>query len=144
MAPDSPWQNGFAERLIGSIRRECVDHIIVLGERHLRQVLKITFATTMNLERTCRWTKMRPSHVQFRSAAALPPFLFLVDYIINTAGFEFSTGTVAFSSRTWGAPASDSICLGSKRGRTNQTSVCRDIAASPIRTCDGAIVTKAA
>jgi hypothetical protein len=29
------WQNGFAERLIGSIRRECVDHIIVLGEMHL-------------------------------------------------------------------------------------------------------------
>ena len=39
-APASPWQNGFAERLIGSIRRECVDHIIVLGETHLRQVLK--------------------------------------------------------------------------------------------------------
>src|SRR5712664_1704103 len=37
----SPWQNGFAERLIGSIRRECVDHIIVLGEMHLRRVLKI-------------------------------------------------------------------------------------------------------
>ncbi|MGB6396992.1 MAG: hypothetical protein WBF73_15105 [Bradyrhizobium sp.] len=36
-APASPWQNGFAERLIGSIRRECVDHIIVLGEVHLRQ-----------------------------------------------------------------------------------------------------------
>ncbi|THD48339.1 MAG: hypothetical protein E8A46_22445, partial [Bradyrhizobium sp.] len=33
-APASPWQNGFAERLIGSIRRECVDHIIVLGEMH--------------------------------------------------------------------------------------------------------------
>ena len=39
IAPGSPWQNGFAERLIGSIRRECVDHIIVLGEAHLRQVL---------------------------------------------------------------------------------------------------------
>jgi transposase InsO family protein len=38
--PASPWQNGFAERLIGSIRRECVDHIIVLGEMHLRRVLK--------------------------------------------------------------------------------------------------------
>jgi transposase InsO family protein len=38
-APRSPWQNGYAERLIGSIRRECVDHIIVLGERHLRHVL---------------------------------------------------------------------------------------------------------
>jgi transposase InsO family protein len=39
-APASPWQNGFAERLIGSIRRECVDHIIVLGETHLRRILK--------------------------------------------------------------------------------------------------------
>jgi hypothetical protein len=39
-APASPWQNGFAERLIGTIRRECVDHIIVLGEMHLRRVLK--------------------------------------------------------------------------------------------------------
>ena len=37
IAPGSPWQNGFAERLIGSIRRECVDHIVVLGEAHLRR-----------------------------------------------------------------------------------------------------------
>jgi transposase InsO family protein len=36
--PASPWQNGFAERLIGSIRRECLDHIIVLGEAHLRRI----------------------------------------------------------------------------------------------------------
>jgi transposase InsO family protein len=33
-APSSPWQNGSAERLIGSIGRECLDHIIVLGEAH--------------------------------------------------------------------------------------------------------------
>ena len=39
IALGSPWQNGFAERLIGSIRRECVDHMIVLGEAHLRRVL---------------------------------------------------------------------------------------------------------
>jgi transposase InsO family protein len=39
-APASPWQNGFVERLIGSIRRECADHIIVSGEMHLRRVLK--------------------------------------------------------------------------------------------------------
>ena len=39
-APASPWQNGFAERLIGSIRRECVDHFIVLGEAHLRRILR--------------------------------------------------------------------------------------------------------
>ena len=38
-SPRSPWQNGYAERLIGSIRRECLDHIVVFGERHLRHVL---------------------------------------------------------------------------------------------------------
>src|SRR2546428_3689543 len=39
-AARSPWQNPFAERVIGSIRRECVNHVIVLGERHLRWTLK--------------------------------------------------------------------------------------------------------
>jgi transposase InsO family protein len=39
-ASASPWQNGFAERLIGSIRRECVDHLVVLGEAHLRRALR--------------------------------------------------------------------------------------------------------
>jgi Integrase core domain len=38
-APRSPWQNGHVESLIGSIRRECLDHIVVFGERHLRHVL---------------------------------------------------------------------------------------------------------
>jgi len=38
-SPGSPWQNGYAERLIGSIRRECLDHVVVFGERHLRHVL---------------------------------------------------------------------------------------------------------
>src|ERR1700676_2216569 len=40
IAPSSPWQNGFAERLIGSIRRECLNHVIVLGEAHLHRILK--------------------------------------------------------------------------------------------------------
>src|SRR5262245_11172273 len=39
VAPRSPWQNGYAERLIGSIRRDCLDHVVVLGERHLRHLL---------------------------------------------------------------------------------------------------------
>jgi putative transposase len=43
-AARSPWQNPFAERLIGSIRRDCLDHVIVLSERHLRYVLTGYFA----------------------------------------------------------------------------------------------------
>jgi hypothetical protein len=38
-APRSPWQNGHTERLIGSIRRECLDHAVVFGEQHLRHLL---------------------------------------------------------------------------------------------------------
>jgi putative transposase len=39
-APASPWQRAYVERLIGSIRRDCLDHVIVLGEGHLRKILK--------------------------------------------------------------------------------------------------------
>ena len=42
-AAQSPWQSPFVGRLIGSIRRECLNHVIVLGERHLRKVLKSYF-----------------------------------------------------------------------------------------------------
>ena len=53
IAAASPWQNGFAERLIGSIRRECLDHIIVLGEVHLRRILR-SYADYYNGVRTHR------------------------------------------------------------------------------------------
>lgn len=39
-APRSPFQNPYAERVIGSIRRECLDHLIIIGEDHLRQILR--------------------------------------------------------------------------------------------------------
>ena len=42
-APHSPWQNGYVERLIGSIRRECLDHVIVLDESSLRKILRSYF-----------------------------------------------------------------------------------------------------
>jgi transposase InsO family protein len=40
ISPRSPWQNGYVERVIGSIRRECLDHVIVWSETHLRRVLR--------------------------------------------------------------------------------------------------------
>lgn len=59
-APRSPWQNPFVERLIGSIRRECLDHVVVLGERHLRRILS---PTTTGRAPICRSTRTRPSRV---------------------------------------------------------------------------------
>src|SRR5262249_6657118 len=60
-APASPWQNGFVERLIGSIRRECVDHFVVWGEAHLRRILQ-SYARYYNNIRTHRsLDKVAPS-----------------------------------------------------------------------------------
>ena len=53
IAPASPWQNGFVERLIGSIRRECVDHFVVWGEARLRRILQ-SYARYYNNIRTHR------------------------------------------------------------------------------------------
>ncbi len=50
-APRSPWQKGHVERLIGAVRRECLDHVIVFSEAHLRRILK-TYAAYYNEVRT--------------------------------------------------------------------------------------------
>ncbi len=44
IAPRSPWQNPYVERLIGSIRRECLNHLIVFNARHLRRLLSLYFS----------------------------------------------------------------------------------------------------
>jgi transposase InsO family protein len=51
IAPRSPWQNSYIERLIGTLRRECLDHILIFGERHLRRVLTL-YALYYNETRT--------------------------------------------------------------------------------------------
>ncbi len=77
IAPASPWQNGFAERLIGSIRRECVDHIVVLGEAHLHRILR-KYAAYYNELRTHRsLNKDAPIHraIQRRGDIVSAPIL---------------------------------------------------------------------
>jgi transposase InsO family protein len=76
-APRSPWQNGHVERLIGSIRRECLDHIVVMGEVSLRRTLK-AYARYYNEVRTHRSLhkdapQTRP--VQFTGSIASRPLL---------------------------------------------------------------------
>ena len=71
IAPASPWQNGFAERLIGSIRRECTEHIIAVGEGHLRRVLR-SYAHYYNELRTHRsLNKDAPIHRLIENVGAI-------------------------------------------------------------------------
>jgi hypothetical protein len=51
ISPGSPWQNGYAERLIGTLRRECLDQIVIFGEAHLRRILS-AYAAYYNQART--------------------------------------------------------------------------------------------
>jgi hypothetical protein len=101
IAPASPWQNGFAERLIGSIRRECMDHIIVLGEAHLRRILK-SYADYYNGIRTHRsLNKDGPVSRPVQRAGVISSRAILADFMTTTPVFKFSvhTGCGARSSR---------------------------------------------
>jgi transposase InsO family protein len=68
IAPASPWQNGFAERLIGSIRRECLDHIVILAKHIYAEFCDPMLAITTTSERTGHWTRT------LRPARAVPIF----------------------------------------------------------------------
>jgi hypothetical protein len=59
--PQSPWRNPFAERLVGCIRRECVDHVTVLGEKHLRRILKSYFDYYLRLRTHLSLAKDAPT-----------------------------------------------------------------------------------
>ena len=89
IAPGSPWQNGFVERLIGSMRRECVDHIIVLGEAPLRQVLK-SYARYYNETWThLAWDKDAPLSRTVKRAGVFFAAPYSADCITNLSEFDF-------------------------------------------------------
>jgi len=92
-APGSPWQNGFAERLIGSIRRECVDHFIVLSEVHLRRILR-AYARYYNDIRTHRsLDKDAPISRPVQRTGIISSHAILGGPITTTSGFRFSVHT---------------------------------------------------
>jgi len=77
IAPAAPWQNGFAERLIGSIRRECLDHLVILNEAHLRRILQ-RYADYYNKVRT-HWSldKVSPAHRPIQRIGTIAPHTIL-------------------------------------------------------------------
>ena len=70
-APRSPWQNGHAERLIGSIRRECLDHIVIFGEAHLRRILAAYTGYYNGVRTHLSLDKDAPSHRPIRRLGQL-------------------------------------------------------------------------
>jgi hypothetical protein len=61
IAPRAPWQNPYAERLTGTLRRECLDHVIVWNERSLRRTLRCFLDYYHEWVLISHWTRMRPS-----------------------------------------------------------------------------------
>ncbi len=93
----SPWQNCFAERLIGSIRRECVDHLVVVGEEHLRRVLR-SYAWYYNDMRTHRsLNKDLPVSRPVQPIGRIVSRRSSAGCTTNTFEIEFSVHTMAAS-----------------------------------------------
>jgi transposase InsO family protein len=96
-SPRSPWQNGYAERLIGSIRRECLDHVIVFSERHLRHLLLCYMKyyngtrTHLSLEKDAPVSRAvdRAGHIVAQFSAG---------YTTNMSGFDLRQGQAKGSS----------------------------------------------
>ncbi len=87
-APRSPWQSGHVERLIGSIRRECIDHIVIFGEAHLRRIL-VCYASYYSEARThLSCSRILWAIGPCSSTAKSLYGQYWVDFIINTVGFS--------------------------------------------------------
>ena len=70
-APRSPWQNPFLERLVGSIRRECLDQVSVWNERSLRRTLQVILLTITDRERIIQKADCRQAWVLIRRSLPL-------------------------------------------------------------------------
>jgi hypothetical protein len=91
-AARSPWQNGYSERLIGSIRRECLDNVVVFGARHLRHLLGSYQKYNNDARMHLSLDKEAPVSRAIGPSAALSLNRSLADCIINTSGFDFRPG----------------------------------------------------
>jgi Integrase core domain len=129
IAPGSPWQNGFAERLIGSIRRECVDHVIALGRRTYAGFCESMPAITTICERTDRWRRTRLSRARFSGSDVSHRMRCLAGCITSIA--ESSFRYTQPSRRSGAAPSWSTIPT--KAGDASRSATVR--AGVPHRAC---------
>jgi transposase InsO family protein len=98
-AARSPWQNGYAERLIGSIRRECLDHAVIFGETHLRRILAAYSGYSMTSSaHICPWARMRRPNGRSNGSVSSPRGRSSADFITNIAGYRFRYGQPCFGN----------------------------------------------
>jgi transposase InsO family protein len=88
-ASRSPWQNGHAERLISSIRRECLDHIVVFGDAHLRRILGAYIGYYNDHRTHLSLDKDSPTVGPFNDSVSSPRNRSSADSIMNTAGCSY-------------------------------------------------------
>jgi transposase InsO family protein len=84
ISPGSPWQNGYAERLIGTLRRECLDQVVIFGATHLRQFFPPMRRIIMKRTRSWHQRKM--------------PFRYHVDDELCERSASHSAGDLAAQS----------------------------------------------
>jgi hypothetical protein len=98
-APRSPLQNERCERLIGSIRRECLDHVVIFIELHLRHIL-LSYHDYYNGARShLTLRKDTPISRAMQSIETIRSTQFSEDYIINMPGFNLRQGQASFPHR---------------------------------------------
>jgi transposase InsO family protein len=90
IAPRSPWQNPYVERLIGTLRRDCFDHVLIFGERHLRRVLTL-YSLYYNETRTHLGLAKDapPCDGQSNDPGPSWPRQYCPDYTIAMRGYDF-------------------------------------------------------
>jgi transposase InsO family protein len=99
-SPRSPWQNGYAERLIGSIRRECLDHVVVFGERHLRHLL-LSYVNYKGFGRLDRGCRLHASPHRFGLGAGRGGWVCALKFVVIDRRDEpLALGTDELSKRT--------------------------------------------
>src|ERR1035437_10997279 len=92
ISPGSPWQNGYAERLIGTLRRECLKQMLIFDEAHLRKILTL-YTSYYNESRThLSLRKDAPLGRTVNETETLPLRPFCRGCIIATRGYDFRKG----------------------------------------------------
>ena len=133
ISPRSPWQNPYVERLIGTLRHDCLDHVLILGERHLRRVLTL-YSLYYNETRThLGLSKDAPRRRAVQRSGTLL-HQSCPDCTIATRGYDFWEGQVyndaenqqplSVSLNNWQAKGRSPVREDSPPGRLNTCLIC--------------------